>query len=187
MKHLDKHNILNDSQHGFRKKRSCETQLLITSHDLASILNRHSQADVAVLDFSKAFDKVPHNRLIQKLNSCNLHSDVVGWIASFLKNRTQRVVVDSHSSTESPVLSGVPQGSVLGPILFLIFINDISESLKSPVRLFADDCLLYREIKSKEDQTILQNDLDVLVQWSKKWGMEFNIKKCNILTITLNR
>ena len=109
MKHLDMFKILNDSQHGFRKRRSCESQLLITSHDLATILNRHSQADVAVLDFSKAFDKVPHDRLIQKLKYCNLHTDVVGWITSFLKDRTQRVVVDSYTSSESPVLSGVPQ------------------------------------------------------------------------------
>ena len=95
------------------------------------------------------------------------------------------MVVDSYTSSESPVLSGVPQGSVLGPILFLIFINDISTSLSSPVRLFADDCLLYREIKSINDQHILQRDLDHLVDWSKLWGMEFNVKKCNIITITL--
>ena len=160
MKHLDKHQILTDSQHGFRKRRSCETQLLITSHDLASILNKHSQADVAVLDFSKAFDKVPHSLLIQKLKYYNLHEDTVGWITSFLSDRTQRVVIDGYSSAESPVLSGVPQGSVLGPALFLIFINDIADSLSSIVRLFADDCLVYREIKSRADQIALQQDID---------------------------
>ena len=184
MKHLDAHEILKDSQHGFRKRRSCETQLLITSHDLASILNRHSQADVAVLDFSKAFDKVPHQPLLEKLKHCNLHPDAVGWISSFLTGRTQTVVVDGFSSNESPVLSGVPQGSVLGPVLFLIFINDIADSLTSAIRLFADDCLIYREIRSRDDQFALQDDLNKLVQWASTWGMEFNIKKCNVLTIT---
>merc|ERR1711923_386122 len=167
-----------------RRRRSCETQLLITTHDLAKIMNRRSQADVAVLAFSKAFDKVPHERLIQKLNHCNLHPNTVEWIRSFLTDRSQRVVVDGHTSDEKPVLSGVPQGSVLGPILFLIFINDISDSIDSFLRLFADDCLLYREIKTREDQDMLQKDLDTLVKWAKKWGMEFNIKKCNILSIT---
>ena len=93
--------------------------------------------------------------------------------------------MDGYSSEESPVLSGVPQGSVLGPVLFLIFINDIADSLSSFVRLFADDCLLYREIKTKEDQMLLQNDLDKLTEWSKTWGMEFNVKKCNVLSVTL--
>ena len=152
MKHLDANNILDDRQHGFRKRRSCETQLHITTHDLASILNRHSQADVAVLDFSKAFDKVSHSRLMLKLNHCNLHPDAVGWIGSFLAGRTQRVVVDGYTSDECPVTSGVPQGSVLGPILFLIFINDIASSIQSSIRLFADHCLLYRQIDSILDQ-----------------------------------
>ena len=97
------------------------------------------------------------------------------------------MVVDGYSSEESPVLSGVPQGSVLGPVLFLIFINDIAGSLQSPVQLFADDCRVYREISSKEDQAILQKDLNTLVSWAHTWGMEFNIAKCNILTITWQR
>ena len=184
MKHLDANNILDDRQHGFRKRRSCETQLHITTHDLASILNRHSQADVAVLDFSKAFDKVSHSRLMLKLKHCNLHPDAVGWIGSFLAGRTQRVVVDGYTSDECPVTSGVPQGSVLGPILFLIFINDIASSIQSSIRLFADDCLLYRQIDSIQDQQTLQQDLSTLVDWAKTWGMSFNVKKCNVLTIT---
>ena len=121
MSHLDHNKILTDAQNGFRKKRSTETQLIITSNDLATLLNRHSQADVAVLDFSKAFDKVSHQGLLEKLKRYNLHPDTVDLITSFLSNRTQRVVVDGFSSQESQVLSGVPQGSVLGPILFLVF------------------------------------------------------------------
>ena len=184
MKHLEKHKILVDHQHGFRRGRSCETQLLITAHDLASTLNNHSQADVAVLDFAKAFDKVPHQRLIKKLEFYNLDKHAIGWITSFLSGRSQSVVVDGHSSGESPVLSGVPQGTVMGPLLFLLFINDISADVSSSIRLFADDCLIYRDIRSPRDAELLQQDLNKVVDWSKKWGMQFNVKKCNILSVT---
>jgi len=87
-------------------------------------------------------------------------------------------------SQEAPVLSGVPQGTVLGPLLFLIFINDTTENVSSPIHLFADDCLIYREIRSPSDCNLLQKDLNALVNWSKTWGMMFNIKKCNIMSIT---
>ena len=184
MNHLEKNNILVDYQHGFRRRRSCESQLLITSHDLATILNKRSQVDVAVLDFAKAFDKVPNQRLIKKLQFYNLDQKVVGWIQSFLSKRTQSVVVDGHTSTSAPVLSGVPQGTVLGPLLFLLFINDIANNVTSSIRLFADDCLVYRETRKKEECELLQKDLDELVSWSKTWGMAFNVKKCNIVSIT---
>ena len=162
MKHLDNHSILVDIQHGFRWQRSCESQLIITSHDLATILNRHSQADVAVLDFAKAFDKVPHHRLLQKLKQYNLDNDVIWWVESFLSSRNQRVVVDGFTSKEAPVMSSVPQGTVLGPLLFLIFINDIASETSWSIRLFADDCLLYREVRMHADCHMLQQDLDKL-------------------------
>ena len=184
MDHIERQNILVDYQHGFRRRRSCESQLLITSHDLASILNRRSQVDVAVLDFAKAFDKVPHQRLIKKLRYYNLNANVVGWIESFLSNRTQRVIIDGHTSTEAPVLSGVPQGTVLGPLLFLIFINDIATNVTSSIRLFADDCLVYRETRNQQQCELLQKDLDELAAWSITWGMAFNVAKCNIISIT---
>ena len=182
--HLEQHNILVDYQHGFRRRRSCESQLLVTAHDLASVLNKHSQVDVAVLDFAKAFDKVPHQRLIEKLRFYNIHPNVISWTTSFLSNRTQSVVVDGFTSDEAAVISGVPQGTVMGPMLFLIFINDIACNISSTVRLFADDCLLYKEIVSKADTTTLQQDLTELVEWSKTWGMAFNISKCNVLSVT---
>ena len=184
MKHLDKTNFLSDQQHGFRRKRSCESQLIITTNELAEILNRKGQVDMAILDFAKAFDKVPHNRLLKKLGHCNINKNVIGWIQSFLQNRTQRVAVDGCLSKEAPVLSGVPQGTVLGPALFLIFINDIGLGVTSKLRLFADDCLIFREIRSLADTVKLQEDLNRLVNWSKRWGMSFNVKKCNVMTIT---
>ena len=139
LRHLDANKILVDCQHGFRRKRSCETQLIVTTEDIAAILNRQSQADIAILDFAKAFDKVPHRRLLQKLQYYGLDENVQGWIKSFLADRTQSVVVDGFKSDKAPVLSGVPQGTVLGPLLFLIFINDITQNIDSTIRLFADD------------------------------------------------
>ena len=140
--------------------------------------------DVAVSDFSKAFDKVPHMPLIEKLKFYNLDKHVTGWIQSFLSGRTQRIVVDGHSSSESPVLSGVPQGTVMGPILFLIFINDIAANISSNIRLFADDCLVYREVTSLDDCSELQKDLNTLSSWSTEWGMSLNVSKCNTMTVT---
>jgi len=121
---------------------------LCSSSHLAENLNNHPQADVAAPDFSKAFDKVPHHRLLLKLKYCNLDSHMIGWVESFLSSRTQREKVDGLTSQEAPVLSGVPQGTILGPLLFLVFINDIVTEISSPIRHFADDCLLHRVVRS---------------------------------------
>ena len=187
MDHADLHGILVDNQHGFRAKRSCESQLIITTHDLAEIINRKSQADLAILDFSKAFDKVPHKRLLAKLDYYGLRGQTNQWFTSFLTDRSQRVLVDGESSDERPVTSGVPQGSVVGPVLFLLFINDIANNLDCRVRLFADDCLVYREIQTPEDSLKLQTDLNSLIEWSADWQMAFNVDKCFIMRVTLNR
>ena len=136
---------------------------------------------MAVLDFSKAFDMVPHKRLLAKLNHLGIHGNVHRWIGHFLQERQQCVVVDGETSDSIRVDSGVPQGTVLGPLLFLCFINDLPDCVQSSVRLFADDCLLYRPIKSPEDQHILQQDLSALEAWTVKWGMKFNaqnVKSC---------
>ena len=121
LQHLNDHNILTDNQHGFRRGRSCETQLIITTDDFARSLDKSAQIDVAVLDFSKAFDKVPHQRLLSKIEYYGVRGNTNRWIASFLRGRCQRVVVDGSSSGPSNVISGVPQGSVLGPLLFLLY------------------------------------------------------------------
>lgn len=181
--HLDSHNILTNLNHGFRSGFSCETQLLTTTHDLLSSFDQKKQVDVAVLDFSKAFDTVPHPHLLHKLSCYGINGPLLNWLSSFLTKRSMRVVLEGTSSESTTVDSGVPQGTVLGPLLFLIHINDLPASVSSHVRLFADDCLLYREINSFSDHQSLQQDLKHLEEWANTWGMRFNASKCYILSI----
>lgn len=180
--HLDTHDILTDKQHGFRSGHSCESQLIITIHDLLASVDVGERVDIAILDFSKAFDTVPHRRLMSKLDHYGIRGDIKNWISRFLMGRSQKVIVDGFCSSEICVDSGVPQGSVLGPILFLIFINDLPQRVRSHCRLFADDCLLYRVISGLLDCIQLQRDLTSLEEWSKTWGLHFNPKKCYIMS-----
>ena len=186
---LDTNRLLSDAQHGFRKARSCETQLITTIRDFANCLNKSSQVDAVLLDFSKAFDKVDHRLLLSKMEKLGIKGDILAWTSSFLHMRTQQVFVDGSFSNSSPVLSGVPQGTVLGPLLFLIYINDIHKDLSpgTHLRLFADDSLLYRTISSIADTVTLQNDLDSLQQWETRNKMEFHPDKCQLLQITNKR
>lgn len=188
IRHLTEHNILTDAQHGFRKRRSCESQLIVTINDLAKGLDDKSQIDVILLDFEKAFDKVSHRRLLKKAEFYGISGKVLDWTRDFLSNRSQQVLLEGQSSTETSVTSGVPQGSVLGPLLFLIYINDLPKRpTSSTTRLFADDSLLYRRISSSEDTKLLQEDLNSLVEWEDQWAMNFNAPKCKILRITNKR
>jgi hypothetical protein len=187
--YLDHHNILSPYQHGFRKKLSCESQLLVTTHDLLKRLDKREEVDMAILDFSKAFDVVPHTRLMRKLRLYGIEGRTLKWISSFLQDRTQSVMVDgvrSHTGSRiegDKVISGVPQGTVMGPLLFLLYINDLPSVLdpSTSCRLFADDCLIYRSITSFSDQVILQRDLEALYSWGITWGLKFNVSKCNIM------
>ena len=184
MKHFDHYNILSDCQHGFRSKRSTELQLILTIHDIASSLQQNKSIHAAVLDFSKAFDKVPHQRLLMKLEHYGIHGNLLSWMESFLTKRVQSVICEGATSTSSPVTSGVPQGSVLGPLLFLTYINDLPNGLTSTVKLFADDTLLYGVVVEDSDCDNLQDDLNKLEIWQNKWQMEFNPSKCNIICIS---
>ena len=189
MDHLDSQNILHENQHGFRAKRSCESQLLMTTDDISKSLNSGNQVDMAILDFSKAFDEVSHERLSRKLKYYRIDGNPRTWINSFLTDRKQQVVVDNATSDTAPVTSGVPQGTVLGPALFLIYINDIADNISSNIRLFADDCVLYRTINNTSDNTLLQEDLkdlSKLEQWSNIRQMDFNVKKCAIMQFSFS-
>ena len=181
-KHLALKSILADSQHDFRSQRSCETQLVQFYHDMVSNLDGaldrgQKQTDVIIMDFAKAFDKVPHRRLLYKLDHYGIRGSIHKWISSWLSEHSQEVVLDVQASDPVPVLPGVPQGSVLGPVLFLIFINDYPENIRSSVRLFADGCVLYRNIKSPIDCQVLQDDLNSLAQCETDWQMKFNVAK----------
>ena len=184
MAYLDKHNLLHPNQHGFRKKLSCETQLIQFIQDLSDTLNEKGQTDIIVMDFSKAFDKVDHQRLLLKLHRLGINKDVITWIGSFLSGRTQRVVLEGEESESCPVMSGVPQGSVLGPCLFLLYINDMPDTIQSNIRLFADDTIMYLIVSNQTDCHTLQNDLTKLENWEMEWLMSFNTDKCEVIRVT---
>ncbi|KAK3104735.1 hypothetical protein FSP39_008956 [Pinctada imbricata] len=187
MDHLEENSILTPAQHGFRSKRSCETQLIATIQDLARGLSDGCQTDVVLLDFAKAFDKVPHQRLLYKLHYYGVRGCTLEWIRSFLSNRKQCVLVEGSMSDEAEVVSGVPQGTVMGPLLFLVYINDLPEVTTSNVKLFADDCLIYRPIKSSRDTEQLQHDLQSLEKWESDWQMAFHPAKCTVIHVSKKR
>ena len=178
IEHLVKNGLIADEQHGFVPNRNCMTNLLTAIEDWSSFFFYVNSMYVIYTDFSKAFDSVPHARLITKLEAIGIRGDLLGWIKSFLTNRKQRVIVDGEKSKWSDVKSGIPQGSVLGPLLFVIFINDMPQSLSSVCKMFADDAKIYKELNSEEDCNSLQLDLDVMSEWSNKWQLPFNELKC---------
>ena len=179
--HLDEHNLITPRQHGFVKNKSCQTNLLETMEDWTRALDNGSNLDVIYLDYQKAFDTVPHGRLIEKLRAYGVQGKLLDWIKSFLTGRSQQVIVGNSSSTWGSVPSGVPQGSVLGPILFILYVNDLPSLVKSSLTMFADDTKLYRPIRDESDTTALQQDLNALSDWSEKWLLKFNAAKCVVL------
>ena len=161
MRNQQKNNLIRDSQHGFRHNKSCLSNLLTFLNCVSKWIDNGDSADVIYLDFAKAFDKVPHQRLIYKLESIGLSGSLLSWIKSWLSNRRQRVTINGKKSSwlPVPVISGVPQGSVLGPILFLIYINDIDDSIVNWISKFADDTKLYSVIRNELENNNLQLDL----------------------------
>ena len=191
-KHLTSNNILSDKQHGFREGRSCLTNLLEIIESWTDILDDDDGVDVAYLDFRKAFDLVSHRHLIYKMSKYGITRQTLNWVEAFLSNRKQKVVIRGTASELLEVTSGVPQGSVLGPILFLIFINDLPLKVISPLSLFADDSKVFTRIVAEKNiknkvkpaptgNEVLQRDLENIKKWADKWKMEFNVDKCKVM------
>jgi hypothetical protein len=174
--------ILASNQHGFRKTYSCTTQLASVIQDVVMAFDSKKPVHAVVLDFAKAFDVVPHRLIIQKLLKYNFEPFLIHWINSFLSQRKQKVLLDGVLSETCRVSSGVPQGSVLGPVLFITFINDIVDCApNSSIKLFADDTLLYRQVSTAQDSDTLQADLDKVAAWAASNGMSFNVSKTSVL------
>ena len=179
---LEENNKFNPSQHGFRIGRSCLSQLLSHYDRIISLLEKGLNVDTIYLDFSKAFDKVDHSLVLKKLSILGIRGTILQWIESFLTNRTQRVLVNGFLSKPAPVISGVPQGSVIGPLLFLILIGDIDKDIASSfISSFADDTRLSRATSGVTDSSALQTDLEKVYLWAIDNNMTFNAKKFEAL------
>jgi ribonuclease P/MRP protein subunit RPP40 len=182
MQHLVDQNLLSPKQYGFISGRSTTTQLLNYLDKCIEKIVMGGVVDTIYLDFSKAFDCVPHRRLIGKLESYGVTGNILKWIKAFLSGRNQVVKVNGAESKSSSVISGVPQGSVLGPILFIVYINDLLENIESEGLLFADDTKIFNYIASRKDALTLQSDIYSLENWSQKWLLSFHPDKCHVLT-----
>ncbi|BHF73976.1 hypothetical protein SprV_0401706000 [Sparganum proliferum] len=177
MRFLEQHHLLSDAQHGFRRGRSCLTNLLYCLEQWTRATDEEHVVHVAYTDFKKTFDSVPHQRLLCKLSCIVVRGKLLKWIENFLIGRSQTVCLDGQQSAEVTVTSGVPQGSLLGPIIFLIYIDDCVHGLDCDIAMFADDLKLWAVILNEDDEANLQAIL------SDHWLLPFNVTKCNILRI----
>ena len=170
-------NLLNSNQSGFRPSDSCINQLLAITHEIFEAFDCNPSLEIrsVFLDISKAFDKVWHEGLLYKRKSIGISGELYNLLESYLSGRFQRVLLNGQSSSWKPVLAGVPQGSILGPLLFLVYINNLLNGLKSNAKLFADDTSLFIIVKDRNvSANILNNDLQLISQWAYKWKMLFN-------------
>ena len=184
--HMIENNFFSIRQYGFIKGRTTILQLLKVIESWVNTLDNGGTVDDINLDFMKAFDKVPHRRLIYKMRRYGITGNVLRWVENFLQDRVQKVNVNGVYSKERKVTSGVPQGSVLGALLFVIYINDMPENITSEIYLFADDTKFFRAINSLQDCWSMQKDLNLLELWSKKWLLKFHPDKCVVLRLRLN-
>ena len=174
------------NQYGFLSNRSIDTQMLSTFSDISIDFESKFQTDIIYFDLAKAFDSVPHDLLVLKLQTFGINGKLLNWFKDYLSNRYQRVVIDGAHSDWLTVDSGVPQGSILGPLQFILYNNDLPDVLteQTKIGIFADDTKIYRCIKSIRDCLTLQHEINKITAWGKKWGLRFNLTKCNIITIT---
>ena len=181
MQYLDSNSILSEHQFGFRSSHSTSDQLIITYDDITKYIDQGLTVDLVFFDYSKAFDKVCHVVLLRKLSDIGVCHQILSWIQCFLTERKLHVKVSDSTSTERNVTSGVPQGSVLGPLLFLIYVNHVVFGLKCRFKIFADDIKLYLCFSSSDLQVVervIQDDISALVSTSKSWGLVMNVSKC---------
>nr|VZI50985.1 unnamed protein product [Spirometra erinaceieuropaei] len=183
MQFLEQNHLLSDSQHGIRKSRSCVTNLLYCLEHWTRAVDRGDMVHAIYTDFNKAFDSVPHHRLLYKLRPAGVRGKLLMWILSFLIGRSQAVHVSDPQSAEVVVRIGVPQGSVLGPTLLLVYVDDCANELDCDAAMFAVDIKIWSTIQSEVDETRLQTNLDHLEQWSKGWLLPFNVNKCIFLRV----
>ena len=180
--HVESNGIMTNTQHGFRRSRSAQTNLIEFFNQMTKWLDEAKSFDVLYLDFAKAFDKVCHRRLIIKLEEVGVAGKMLEWMADWLKDRRQRVGIDGHFSDWASVDSGVLQGSVLGGILFNLFNNDLDPAAREAfVRKFADDVKAARIVESQADADKMQETINELTRWAVTWEMEFNVNKCKIM------
>ena len=178
--HMTDNNLYSECQHGFRKKRSCVTQLLEVHEKLTDMIDDGKSIDIIYVDFKKAFDSIPHERLLLKMKGYGIIGKTYQWVRNFLSGREQRVRVGNEYSQRTKVTSGIPQGSILGPVLFTIFINDLPEAVNVNCKVFADDTKIYDDTNNHHE---IQSDLFKMQEWTEKWNLYFNISKCKVMHI----
>ena len=180
-KHLEKNGLIGNSQHGFRYGRSPQTNLMEFFEKLTVWMDEGRSIDKVYLNFAKAFDVVCHKRLVVKLRAKGIDGKLLAWIEDWLSKRKQRVVVEGEASGEEDVESSVLQGSVLGRILFTIFIDDLDEEILAWIRKFADDTKMAQIVEDEEGAKGMQSDLEKLEKWAVKWKMKYNVEKCKVM------
>ena len=178
--HMTQNDLFSPYQHGFI------TQLLEILDEITDALDQGFDIDIIYLDYTKAFDKIPHKRLLKKLWGYGIRGEIYSWIENFLSNRIQRVAVNGCFSSYENVTSGVPQGSVLGPILFVIFINDLPDVIRVMMRMYADDSTILRRLKAPDHVNQVQVSVNNSVKWANIWQMFYHHKKCHHLHVGNN-
>ncbi len=186
VEHMESNRLFTTHQYGFRKGYSCNTQLLEALEDWTEAIELKKEVDILYIDLRKAFDTVPHQRLLKKLKGYGIEGNIYSWIEDFLKDRKQKVVVNGEESDWTDIQSGIPQGSVLGPVLFLIYVNDLPDVVECMIKMFADDTKLYGQVNGQDGSNTIQSSLHNTCTWMDSWQLGINKAKCKHLHIGAN-